>query len=212
MNEANYNIMLTGVGGQGLMILSKILGNACNLEDKPVITGEQHGLSQRSGTINVHFRIGKKAFSPLIPIGMADLILATEAMEALRYIEYLKDDGFIVMNSRIIHPPIETNTLISNKEKNIDYIALDNIVSKLKEATKHIIVVDALTLANKTGTPRTENIVLLGTSSSLPGFPLNQVSLKQSIERIVPPKTTDANLRAFEMGFAEIKNIKTKRK
>ena len=104
----SYNILLAGVGGQGLMLLSAVLGEACTASEMRVVTQEQHGLAQRSGSITAHVRIGE-AYSPMIPYGEADLILAMEAMEALRNIEYLKSEGAIVMSSRVIHPVIETN-------------------------------------------------------------------------------------------------------
>ena len=207
MNEQNYNIMLCGVGGQGLMVLSNILGAACNMENKYVITGEQHGLSQRSGTINVHFRIGDTTVSPLIPFGKADLIIATEAMEALRYIEYLKDNGYIIMNSLMLHPPLETHTIINAQKKNVDYLTLDRITTTLNEVTEQIIVVDALNIAKRAGTAKSENIVLLGVSCKLPGFPLSVNSLRESIKSIVPPKTVESNLKAFEMGMENGKTI-----
>ena len=90
---AGYNIMLSGVGGQGLMLLSTIIGNACNKLGLKAITGEQHGLSQRSGSIYVHLRIGEKVHSPLIPYGSADMIISMEATEVLRYIERRKQQG-----------------------------------------------------------------------------------------------------------------------
>ena len=104
----SFNILLTGVGGQGLMSLATVLGEACVIEGLDVLTQEQHGLAQRSGSISAHVRIGKN-FSPMIPYGMGDMIISMEAMEALRYIEYLKPGGTIVTSSRLMHPVIETN-------------------------------------------------------------------------------------------------------
>ncbi len=101
-----FNIVLAGVGGQGLVLLTKIIGDGCCKAKKKAITGELHGLSQRSGTISIHLRIGEEVYSPLIPYGAGDLILGLEAMEALRYIEYLKQDGIVLMNTRVINPPI----------------------------------------------------------------------------------------------------------
>jgi len=98
-----YNVLLAGVGGQGLMLLSQVMGDACTRSGVKVVVGAQHGLAQRSGSISAHVRIGD-AYSPLIPYGTADLIIAMEAMEALRYVEFLKPGGTVVMNSRIMHP------------------------------------------------------------------------------------------------------------
>ncbi len=111
----SLNIFICGVGGQGLVLLTSVIGDACAKSGKKIITGEMYGLSQRSGTVSVHLRIGEDAFSPLIPYGEADIIIALEAIEALRYIEYLKKDGIILMNKRIMHPPIETSKIITSK-------------------------------------------------------------------------------------------------
>lgn len=195
----NYNILLSGVGGQGLMLLSAVLGETCTHNDLQVITAEQHGLAQRSGAISAHIRIGD-GISPLIPYGSADMIISMEAMETLRYIEFLKPDGVIIMNTRIMHSVIETNYLIQNRKSDPKYIELPEIIKALKKVTNNIITVDARKLAFKAGNPRTENIVLLGAASKQLGFPLNSVQLKESITRIVPKRTIDANLKAFDLG------------
>lgn len=195
----NYNILLSGVGGQGLMLLSAVIGEACTHNDLKVVTAEQHGLAQRSGAISAHIRIGD-AISPLIPYGTADMIISMEAMEALRYIEYLKPDGVIITNTRIMHPVIETNQLVQNRKSDYKYIELPDIIDSLNKVTKNIVTIDARKLASQAGNPRTENIVLLGTASKQAGFPLNDEQIKESIARIVPKRTIEANLKAFDLG------------
>jgi indolepyruvate ferredoxin oxidoreductase beta subunit len=195
----NYNILLSGVGGQGLMLLSAVIGEACTHNNLNVVTAEQHGLAQRSGAISAHIRIGD-AISPLIPYGTADMIISMEAMEALRYIEYLKPDGVIITNTRIMHPVIETNQLVQNRKSDSKYIELPEIIGTLKKVTKNIVTIDARKLASQAGNPRTENIVLLGTASKQAGFPLNDEQIKESIARIVPKRTIEANLKAFDLG------------
>jgi len=195
----SYNILLAGVGGQGLMLLSAVLGEACTASEMRVVTQEQHGLAQRSGSISAHVRIGE-AYSPMIPYGEADLILAMEAMEALRNIEYLKSEGAIVMSSRVIHPVIETNKLVVNRRESLPYLMLDDIRVQLEKATKQVLVVDAVTLAMEAGNPRTENVVLLGAVSRLEGFPLKRSQLLQAVNKIVPSRTVEANMKAFELG------------
>lgn len=194
-----YNILLAGVGGQGLMLLSAVLGEACVASDVPVVTQEQHGLAQRSGSISAHVRIGK-AFSPMIPIGLADLIIAMEGMEALRYIEYLKKDGSVIMNSRLMHPVIETSTVVQRRRENLPYVTVDEIEKHIGKVTRNIKVLDANQLAAEAGNPRTENIVLLGAASKAEGFPLNRDQLIGAIKKIVPERTIEANVRAFELG------------
>jgi len=111
----SLNIFICGVGGQGLVLLTSVIGDACARKGRKIVTGEMYGLSQRSGAVSVHLRIGDEVFSPLIPYGGADILLALEAIEALRYLEYLKKDGIVLMNKRIMHPPIETSRLVMTK-------------------------------------------------------------------------------------------------
>ena len=120
----SLNVFICGVGGQGLVLLTRVIGDACAKSGKKIVTGEMYGLSQRSGAVSVHMRIGEDAFSPLIPIGQSDILIALEAVESLRYIEYLKKDGIILMNKRIMHPPIETSKIIDSKNK-IEYYEID---------------------------------------------------------------------------------------
>ncbi len=194
-----YNILLAGVGGQGLMLLTAILGEACVASDVPVVTQEQHGLAQRSGSISAHVRIGD-AFSPMIPYGSADMIIALEGMEALRYNEYLKKDGSIIMNSRLMHPVIETSTVVQRRREKLPYVTVEEIEKHLEKITGNIKVLDANKLATEAGNPRTENIVLLGAASKAEGFPLNRDQLIGAIRKIVPERTIEANIKAFELG------------
>jgi len=195
----SYNILLSGVGGQGLMLLSQIMGDACILKDYPIIVGAQHGLAQRSGSISAHVRIGDTN-SPLIPYGLADMIIAMEGMEALRYIEYLKEGGIIVMNNRIMHPPLETAPIIKNRQEKRLYVTLEQITQQLKKVTENIIGLEANKLAIEAGNPRTENIVLLGAASIQKDFPIDSEAIKKAIKRNVPERTIEANLKAYEIG------------
>lgn len=192
------NIFLCGVGGQGLVLMTTVIGNACAKSDKKVITGEMYGLSQRSGAVSVHLRIGEDAFSPLIGYGDADILVALEAIEALRYIEYLKRDGIVLMNTRIMHPPIETSKIIA--AKGAKYITLNDVVSTLKNWTPNIAVIDALKLARESGNVYTENTVFLGCLSALEVFPVEDAYLKEGISEAVPKKTIEQNLKAFDLG------------
>jgi indolepyruvate ferredoxin oxidoreductase beta subunit len=189
---------MCGVGGQGLVLMTSVIGNACAKSGRKAITGEMYGLSQRSGTVFVHMRIGEDAFSPLIPIGKADITIALEAIESLRYLEYLKKEGIILMNSRIMHPPVETSKVLT--EKGAAYVTVEDIVSNLKQWTQNIAIVNALELARQSGNINTENTVFLGCLSALNIFPIEESDFKQSISEAVPKKTVDQNLKAFDLG------------
>lgn len=194
----SLNIFLCGVGGQGLVLMTSVIGDACAKSGKKVVTGEMYGLSQRSGAVSVHLRIGEDAFSPLISYGDADILIALEAIEALRYVEYLKRDGVILMNKRIMHPPIETSKIIT--AKGTKYITVEDIVSKLRNWTPNIAVIDALKLARESGNVNAENTVFLGCLSALEKFPVEERYVRESLSEAVPKKTVEQNLKAFDLG------------
>lgn len=194
-----FNIMFAGVGGQGLMLLSAILGKAAVDSGLKVMTGEQHGLSQRQGSIYVHFRIGEP-ISPLIPYGKADMMIAMEASEALRYVEYLKEDGVVIMSNRIMPSVTETKNVALDKEKKTKYLSVDEIVKKLEQVTSRIVLLDSLDLAIQAGNARTENSVLIGATVACEDFPIPAEEVRKALLALVPPKTITANSKAFDLG------------
>lgn len=194
-----YNIMTCGVGGQGLMLVSNILGLACAEFGLEIRTAETHGLAQRSGSIYTHIRIGDKVYSPLIPYGEADVLLGMEAIETLRYIEYLKPKGDIILNNYLWYPVQSTFERVKNSE--LTYISIEMILAQLNEVTKNIHLIDALDLAHQAGNPLTSNVVLLGALANIKGFPLKMEQLEEIIPRVVPKKAIDANLKAFLLGY-----------
>lgn len=194
-----FNIMFVGVGGQGLMLLSAILGKAAVDTGLNVMTGEQHGLSQRQGSIYVHFRIGNP-ISPLIPYGKADILIAMEASEALRYVEYLKEGGVVIMSNRIMPSVIETEKVALDKEKKTKYLTVEQIVKKLEEVTDKVILLDSLELAIKAGNARTENSVLIGATVACENFPISAEEVRKAVLALVPSKTIEANSKAFYLG------------
>ncbi|MEE9152354.1 MAG: indolepyruvate oxidoreductase subunit beta [Thermoplasmata archaeon] len=198
-NEKAFDLIITGVGGQGIVMLSNAIGNGCAKAGLKAITGEMHGLSQRSGTVFIHMRIGGQNISPLIPYGEADAIVSLEALEALRYIEYLKENGIIIVNTRVIHPPIEVSTL--SREKRTDFITFEAVREKMSAVTQNIAPLDALGLAKEAGNPLTENVVFIGALSALSAFPLTVEVLKESVAEVVPKKALDVNLKAFDLGY-----------
>ena len=196
---ATFNIMFAGVGGQGLMLLSAILGKAAVDSGLKVKTGEQHGLSQRQGSIYVHFRIGDP-ISPLFPYGRAGMMIGMEASAALRYIEYLKEDGVVIMSNRIMPSVTETEKVALDKEKKTKYLTVDDIVKKLEEITSRVILLDSLELAIQAGNARTENSVLIGATVACENFPIPAEEVRKAVLALVPPKTVDANSKAFDLG------------
>ena len=199
-----YNIMTCGVGGQGLMLVSNIIGLTCAEFGFKIRTAETHGLAQRSGSTYTHIRVSsdETIYSPLIPYGEADVLLSLEAIEALRNIEFLKKDGIIVLNDYIWHPVQTTFERVKNPE--IKYISTSEITSQLEKITNKIYIIKAIDLANEAGNPLTSNVVLLGALAKTNDFPITLEQLKKIIPQVVPEKAIDANLKALTLGYESI--------
>ena len=138
----------------------------------------------------------------MVPHGTADLIISMEAMEALRYIEYLKPGGVIVMSERLLHPVIETSSIVAKRRDNLEYITLEQVKEKLLQVTNNIRIVDAGAMSIEAGNTRTQNIVFLGVASQLEGYPLTTEQLVDAVKRIVPERTISENVKAFELGMS----------
>ncbi len=183
------SILLVGVGGQGTILTSKILSAGLVELGYDVKMSEIHGMSQRGGSVNTQIKYGDKIHSPNIGLGEADLIVAFEKIEALRWLPYLKPDGVLITDLREI-PPLPV--LMGAVDYPSDCTA--NLTSRLKNAR----VLEAAKIAADLGNPRSQNIVLLGALVRL--LKLDKVDWNALISRFVPPKTTDANLKAFAAG------------
>jgi len=191
--------MTCGVGGQGLMLVSNVLGLACAEVGLNIRTAEVHGLAQRSGSIYTHIRIGKQIYSSIIPYGEANVLLGLEAIEILRNIEYLKPNGTIILNNYLWHPVQSTFDRV--QDPNQPYITIESIINQLENITKDIHVINALDLANQAGNPLTSNVVLLGAAARLEGFPVSLEQLKKVLPDVIPKKVIEANLNAIELGY-----------
>lgn len=184
------NIMIVGVGGQGTLLASRILGKVAIKEGYDVKVSEVHGMSQRGGSVVTYIKYGEKVYSPIIDRGEADLILAFEMLEAYRALPYVKKDGKILANNQRMNPmPVITGEM--------DYP--ENIEEKIKEKT-HLKVIDALPLAKEAGTIKAVNVVLIG-------FLAKSMEVKkevwiEAIKETVPEKFLEMNLKAFEAGYS----------
>jgi indolepyruvate ferredoxin oxidoreductase beta subunit len=194
-----YNLMTCGVGGQGLMLVSNVIGIACAEFGLNIRTAETHGLAQRSGSIYTHIRVGGEVYSPLIPYGEADALLGMEAIETLRYIEFLKPNGVIIMNNYMWQPVQSTHNRVMDTTNT--YLSIETIKVQLEKVTKIIQLVNATEIANQAGNPLTSNLVLLGALAKTEGFPLNLNQLQEIVPKVVPKKAIDANLKALLLGY-----------
>jgi indolepyruvate ferredoxin oxidoreductase beta subunit len=198
----SFNIVTCGVGGQGLMLVSNILGLACAEVRLNIKTAETHGLAQRSGSIYTHIRMGEKIYSSLIPYGEANVLLGMEAIETLRNIEFLEPDGIIILNDYIWYPVQSTFERV--QDDTCSYITTDQIIEQLKKITSQVHLINALDLANQAGNPLTSNVVLLGVLSKIEGFPIAYAQLETVIPQVVPEKAINTNLKALKLGYEAI--------
>ncbi len=185
------NIMIVGVGGQGTLLASKLLGHLLLSEGYDVKVSEVHGMSQRGGSVVTYVRFGEKVYSPIIDLGQADFIVSFEKLEAARYLPYLKEDGRIVTNTQETDPmPVTTGTAVYP----------ENLIEKMEALGFAVDALDCLTLANEAGSSRAVNIVLMGRLSEYFDIPVEK--WEQAIRDCVPPKTVEVNLKAFALGRA----------
>ncbi len=188
--KKSFDVLIVGIGGQGTILASNVLGDACVIEGRHVRGAETHGMSQRGGSVETHIRIDGK-FGSLIAPGTADLLIAFDVLEAVRYRHFLKTDGVMVVNREIVVP----TSVFSGKQP---VPTIDEVEAELKAGKAKVILVDATGIAAKAGNPLAANIVLLGAASDK--LPLAVESLSEAVRRNVPPKTVQINEKAFDLG------------
>lgn len=190
-NEIMYtkNVMIVGVGGQGSLLASKLLGRLLLSEGLDVKVSEVHGMSQRGGSVVTYVRYGEHVYSPVIDEEGADFIVSFELLEAARWLPYLKKDGVIVTNTQQIDPmPVITG--------NATYP--EDLVKKMKETGARVDALNCLELAEKAGSAKAVNLVLMGRLSHY--FDLEDEKWQKAIEESVPPRFLEMNRKAFELG------------
>ena len=183
------NIMIVGVGGQGTLLASRILGNAVIRQGHDVKVSEVHGMSQRGGSVVTYVKYGEAVHSPVIDKGEADIILAFELLEAYRALPWLKKGGKMIVNDQKINPmPVITGAA--------QYP--ENILEKLQKEID-VTALDALSLAQEAGNAKATNVVLIGVMAKNTDIPYEEWI--ETIRASVPPKFLDINLKAFELGY-----------
>ena len=183
------NIMIVGVGGQGSLLASKLLGRLLLDQGYDVKVSEVHGMSQRGGSVVTYVRYGGRVYSPVIDKGEADFIVSFELLEAARWLPYLKKDGQIVTSTQQIDPmPVITGAA--------QYP--ENLVEKMKAAGAKVDALDCLALAEQAGSSKAVNIVLMGRLSHY--FGIDEARWLSAIEAVVPPRFLELNKRAFALG------------
>lgn len=183
------NVMIVGVGGQGSLLASKLLGYLLLNEGYDVKVSEVHGMSQRGGSVVTYVRFGEKVYSPVIDKGEADFIVSFEKLEAARYVEYLKKGGRIVVNTQEIDPMPVIAGAASYPE---------NLIDKMEAEGIAVDAMDCLSLAEQAGSAKAVNLVLMGRLSRY--FDIPEEKWISAIEKCVPEKFVEMNKRAFALG------------
>ena len=184
------SIMIVGVGGQGSLLASRLLGNVLLAQGYDVKVSEVHGMSQRGGSVVTYVKYGDKVYSPVIEKGEADAVISFELLEAARCLPYLKKGGHLITSTQQIDPmPVITGAA--------EYP--ENLVDKLRAAGTELVAVDALSLAEQAGTSKASNVVLMGVLAARMDYPMEL--WQKAIEQCVPAKFLDLNKKAFELGL-----------
>lgn len=183
------SIMIVGVGGQGSLLASRIIGNVLLSQGFDVKVSEVHGMSQRGGSVVTYVKYGDKVYSPVIEKGEADIIVSFELLEAARWLSYLKKGGHLITSDQQLDPmPVITGAAAYPED----------IIGKIKSLGIDIISADALGLAEKAGNAKASNVVLIGLIASKMSF--DDEVWKAAIKKCVPEKFLELNLKAFELG------------
>ncbi len=188
------SIMIVGVGGQGTLLASRLLGAALLSENYDVKVSEVHGMSQRGGSVVTYVKYGEEVFSPIVREGQADFILAFEQLEAARWLPFLKKGGTMIANSQKIDPmPV----VIGNAQYP------DGVLEAIRATGTNLVEADALSLAVEAGSPKAVNVVLIGVMASRMDLPY--AVWEKAIRVTVPEKFLEMNLRAFKLVFESAK-------
>ena len=184
------SVMIVGVGGQGTLLASRLLGAAMTAKGFDVKVSEVHGMSQRGGSVVTYVRYGEKVYSPIIEEGEADIVLAFEQLEAARYLPYLKKGGAVVVNTQKMDPMPVVTGAAKYPEGVLDAIAAKGV---------QVLAVDALSLAEQAGSVKAVNVVLIGAMAK--SLQQDPEAWLQAIEETVPAKFLEMNRKAFQLGF-----------
>ncbi|MGM0395974.1 MAG: indolepyruvate oxidoreductase subunit beta [Bacillota bacterium] len=185
------SLLLVGVGGQGAILVSKILSEGLLEEGYDVKMAEIHGMSQRGGSVTTQIRFGEKVYSPTVNKGEADVLVSFEKIEALRYVPILKKGGILIINEEEIWPLPVLSGLEEYPE---------GVMEEIKGKLDNVVSVDARKIADEIGEPRSANIVMLALTVKALG--IEKIDWKSKIKKFLPERFHDANIKAFEKGLS----------
>lgn len=193
-----YTVQIVGVGGQGVLLASMVLGNAAMNLGYKVMMSEVHGMAQRGGTVRSTVRFGDDVYSPLEETGGADMILSFEPVETVRALSLGNKDSVVIMN---LDPVLPGNVAAGFEQ----YPDMDALVKEVRDRNGHTITLKATKIALESGNAVVANAVLIGAVAAVEGFPLDSEVLKQVLLVKAPPKARDLNAKAFDMGYESIR-------
>ncbi len=188
----NKSCLLCGVGGQGVVLASKLIAHAAMNKGMQVRTSETIGMSQRGGSVVSHVRMGTEVFSPMVPKGTADVILAFEPAEAVRNLSYLSEEGIVVVNKKAVKPV--TATLAQNPYDGSE------MLEYLKRNVKNLYVIDGDEICKEAGSSKVLNVALLGVAMGSKVLNIDMDEMKKELKKIVKPQFIELNLKALELG------------
>jgi indolepyruvate ferredoxin oxidoreductase, beta subunit len=192
MPDGSFRILVVGVGGQGVLVATKVLGNAARNAGLVVHVGQIHGMSQRGGSVESTVVIGNDRTSFVGPAG-ADVVLGFEPLETLRALRRMSPDTRVAMSTRAVPLPAMSG-------QGEAYPDVDDIVSRIRSVAREVIALDAAALASRAGEARCLNVVMLGVTQGLALLPLEDRALASAVDQQSPPQFLDSNRRAFELG------------
>jgi len=194
----SYNIYISGVGGQGIIKTSTVIGEAAMKSGLPVVMSEVHGMAQRGGSVSTELKVGD-AYSPIIEYGSADLLISFEPVEALRAIPKINKETYVIVNKSPIYP-------FNLRESEVSYPGISEIIDELRKKSLKVFCLDADKIARESGHPLSMNMVMLGGAVAVNGFPLKKEAVLRSMNANLPEKSLDINLKAFENGFNKVRS------
>ena len=187
------SVILCGVGGQGTVLASKLISYAAMAKGEAVRSAETIGMAQRGGSVTSHIRIGEEAFSPLIPKGKADVMIAFEPAEAVRNLDYLKTEGVVVVSKKAVKPVTASlSSKVYDGQDMLDY---------LEKKVKRLVIVDGQQIMEELGSAKVLNVVLLGAAIGCHEVDISIEEIRQAIKEKVPDRFYELNLRALEAGY-----------
>ncbi len=196
--EKEINIIICGVGGQGVVLVSELLGSAAVRDNVKVKGSEVLGMAQRGGSVFSNLRLGGDVIAPMTPDGKCDVLIAVEPSEALRNIRYLAKNSVVVLNTTTVMP----YTVYLGKS---GYPTQEQIIKKLREVTDRIITLDASGLAKEAGSAQAANVVMLGALFGTGLMPVKDETAKEAILARFKAKVGEINIKAFDLGYQQVK-------